>query len=78
MPDGRLEEVVRLLAPTIDLSKLAPDVAAGLADRLVPVYAGAEYRVVSRMSDAAASRRSIDRVRASRWAVIARSSFANA
>jgi len=78
MPDGRLEEVVRLLAPTIELSELAPDVAASLADRLVPVYAGAEYRVVSRMSVAAVSRRSIDRVRASRWAVIARSSFANA
>ena len=78
MPDGRLEEAVRLLAPTIKLSELAPAVAASLADRLVPVYAGAEYRVVSRMSVAALSRRSIDRVRASRWAVIARSSFANA
>ena len=78
MSDGRLGEVVRLLAPAIKLSELAPVVAARLADRLVPVYAGAEYRVVSRMSVAAVSRRSIDRVRASRWAVIARSSFANA
>ena len=78
MPDGRLEAVVRLLAPGIELSGLAPDVAARLTDRLVPVYAGAERRVVSRMSAAAVSRRSIDRVRASRWAVIARSSFAHA
>jgi energy-coupling factor transporter ATP-binding protein EcfA2 len=78
MPDGHLEEVVRLLAPAIDLSELAPDVAARLTDNLVPVYAGAEHRVVSRMTDAAVSRRSIDRVKASRWAVIARSSFAHA
>jgi hypothetical protein len=78
MPDGRLEEVVRLLAPAIDLSELAPDVAARLVDRLVPVYAGVEYRVVSRMTLDTLSRRSIDRVKASRWAVIARSSFADA
>jgi energy-coupling factor transporter ATP-binding protein EcfA2 len=78
MPDGRLEELVRLLAPAIDLSEFAPDVAARLVDRLVPVYAGAEHHVVWRMTVAALSRRSIDRVKASRWAVIARSSFANA
>ena len=45
--------MVRLLAPAIDLSEFAPDVAARLVDRLVPVYAGAEYHVVWRMTVAA-------------------------
>jgi hypothetical protein len=60
------------------LDELSSDVKARLADCLVPVYAGAEHRVVSQMSSAAMTRRSIDRVRASRWALIAKSSFANA
>jgi hypothetical protein len=77
-PDRGIEEVVRLLAPKARLDELSSYVKGGLADSLVPVYGGAEHRVVSRMSTAAITRRSIDRVRASRWALIARSSFANA
>lgn len=77
-PDGRLAEVVGLVAPTIDLSTDVAEVAAMLTSRLAPVYESAEYRIAPRISSLVASRRSIDRVRASRWAVIARSSFANA
>lgn len=77
-PDRGTEEVVRLLAPAARLDELSSEVKARLEDSLVPVYAGAENRVVSRLSAAAITRRSIDRVRASRWALIARSSFANA
>ncbi|HEU5113795.1 MAG TPA: hypothetical protein VFU96_10790, partial [Acidimicrobiia bacterium] len=77
-PDRGIEEVVTLLAPGAQLDELSSDVKSRLAESLVPVYAGAEHRIVSRMSAAAMTRRSIDRVRASRWAVIARSSFANA
>jgi hypothetical protein len=77
-PDRGIEEVVTVVAPAVQLHELSSDVKARLAESLVPVYAGAEHRVVSRMSAAAMTRRSIDRVRASRWAVIARSSFANA
>jgi hypothetical protein len=49
-----------------------------LTERLSPVYAMAEHRVNARLSGAATTRRSIERVKAHRWAVIARSSFANA
>jgi hypothetical protein len=49
-----------------------------LTERLEQVYGAAENRVNSRLSGAAATRRSIERVKAHRWAVIARSSFANA
>lgn len=77
-PDERLATVTRLLAPTMDLSAEAAAVKAQLTGRLAPVYASAEYRVASRITGSVASRRSIDRVKASRWAVIAGSPFANA
>ena len=77
-PDERLREVVALLAPTADLLTTVAEAREILASRLAPVYAGAEYRVASRIAGLTASRRSIERVKASRWAVIARSSFANA
>jgi hypothetical protein len=77
-PGARMAEVLGLLAPAIDLTPATERVVASLADRLAPVYASAEYRIASRMSGVAASKRSIDRIKASRWAVIARSTFANA
>jgi hypothetical protein len=76
--DQALSEVVHLLAPGLDLRGEAAFAAGMLTDRLAPVYAAAENRVNSRLSGAAAARRSIERVKAHRWAVIARSSFANA
>ncbi|MGH8872383.1 MAG: GTPase domain-containing protein [Acidimicrobiia bacterium] len=77
-PDERLAEVMRLLAPRIELDPAITEVGELLTSHLTHVYAGAGYRVASRIAGLAASRQSIDRVRASRWAVIARSSFANA
>ncbi|MGH8952015.1 MAG: GTPase domain-containing protein [Acidimicrobiia bacterium] len=77
-PDERLAGVIRLLAPSVDLPAAIIQVTESLTSHLAPVYAGVEYRVASRKARLASSRRSIDRVKASRWAVIARSSFANA
>jgi hypothetical protein len=77
-PDQALTEVVHLLAPTIDLGGESAFAAGMLTERLSAVYAAAENRVNIRLSGAAATRRSIERVKAYRWAVIARSSFANA
>jgi hypothetical protein len=77
-PHRRLGEVIRLLAPTIDLVAAVTEAREALIGHLVPIYADAEYRLASRIAGLTASRRSIDRVKASRWAVIARSSFANA
>jgi len=77
-PDERLAEVIRILAPPVDLPAVTSQVKESLISHLAPVYAGVEYRVATRMARLASSRRSIDRVKASRWAVIARSSFANA
>lgn len=77
-PDERLAELVRLITPSIDLSTDVAEVGAMLTSRLTPVYDSAEFRIAPRVSTLAVSRRSIDRIRASRWAVISRSSFANA
>jgi GTPase SAR1 family protein len=77
-PDRALTEVMHLLAPGLDPRGEAAFAAGMLTERLSPVYAMAENRVNSRLSGAAATRRSIERVKAHRWAVIARSSFANA
>jgi hypothetical protein len=77
-PHRRLEEVIRLLAPTIDLDAAVTEAREALIGHLAPIYAEAEYRLASRIAGLTASRRSIDRVKASRWAVIARSSLANA
>ncbi len=77
-PDPALTEVARLLAPDIDLPGESAFAAGMLTERLEQVYGAAENRVNSRLSGAAATRRSIERVKAHRWAVIARSSFANA
>jgi GTPase SAR1 family protein len=74
----RLEEVIGLLAPTIDLAAAVIEAREALIGHLAPIYADAAYRLSSRIAGLTASRRSIDRVKASRWAVIARSSFANA
>ena len=76
--DSGIEDVLRLLAPTMELPAAVTDAKGMLIKRLVPVYASAGYRVTSTLAGPIASRRSIDRVKASRWAVIARSSFANA
>jgi GTPase SAR1 family protein len=78
MADQALAEVVHLLAPGLDLRGEAAYAAGMLTERLSPVYAMAEHRVNARLSGAATTRRSIERVKAHRWAVIARSSFANA
>jgi hypothetical protein len=77
-PDHRLEDVIGLLAPRMDLHLAVTEARDALNARLAPVYAEAEYRLGSRIAGLTASRRSIDRVKASRWAVIARSAFANA
>jgi energy-coupling factor transporter ATP-binding protein EcfA2 len=77
-PAPALTEVARLLASRLDLSGESAFAAGMLTERLQPVYAIAENRVNTRLSGAAATRRSIERVKAHRWAVIARSSFANA
>ena len=77
-PDQRLADVIGLLAPRIDLRSSVTEAIEALIARLAPVYAEAEYRLGSRIAGLTASRRSIDRVKASRWAVIARSAFANA
>ena len=77
-PDQRLGDLIRLLAPSLELRPAITGGKGSLVGHLGPVYAGAEYRLASRISGLTASRRSIDRVKASRWAVIARSSFANA
>jgi hypothetical protein len=77
-PDPALTEVARLLADDIDLPGEAAFAAGMLTERLEQVYLAAENRVNSRLSGAAAARRSIDRVKAHRWTVIARSTFANA
>jgi hypothetical protein len=77
-PDPALIEVTRLLAPGLDLPGDSAFAAGMLTERLGQVYAAAEDRVNTRLSGAAAARRSIERVKAHRWAVIARSSFANA
>jgi hypothetical protein len=78
MADQALAEVVHLLAPGLDLPGEAAFAAGMLTEKLSPVYAMAEHRVNARLSGAATTRRSIERVKAHRWAVIARSSFANA
>jgi hypothetical protein len=78
MPDHSLTEVVHLLAPGLDLGGEAAFAAGILTEKLSPVYAMAENRVNTRLSGAVTTRRSIERVKAHRWAVIARSSFANA
>jgi hypothetical protein len=77
-PDPALTEVARLLTDEIDLPGEAAFAAGMLTERLEQVYVAAENRVNSRLSGAAAARRSIDRVKAHRWTVIARSTFANA
>jgi hypothetical protein len=77
-PDHRLGDMIGLLAPSLELRPAITEAKGSLVEHLGPVYAGAEYRLASRISGLTASRRSIDRVKASRWAVIARSSFANA
>ena len=77
-PDPATTEVVRLLAADLDLPGESAFAAGMLTDRLQQVYVAAENRVNSRLSGAAATRRSIERVKAHRWAVIARSSFADA
>jgi hypothetical protein len=77
-PEPTLVEVTRLMAKDLDLPGESAFAAGMLTDRLQQVYASAESRVNTRLSGAAATRRSIERVKAHRWAVIARSSFANA
>jgi hypothetical protein len=77
-PGPVLTEVARLLAGDLDLPGESAFAAGMLTDRLQQVYATAEDRVNNRLSGAAATRRAIERVKAHRWAVIARSSFANA
>ncbi|HSK06371.1 MAG TPA: GTPase [Acidimicrobiia bacterium] len=77
-PEQRLAEVIGLLAPGVDLGLSITEAKKMLIARLAPVYAEAEYRLGSRIAGLTASRRSIDRVKASRWAVIARSAFADA
>ncbi len=77
-PEPALIEVVRLLATGLDLPGDSAFAAGMLTERLGHVYVAAENRVNTRLSGAVATRRSIDRVKAHRWAVVARSSFANA
>ncbi len=77
-PEPALNDVVRLLATGLDLPGESAFAAGMLTERLRHVYVGAENRVNARLAGAAATRRSIERVKAHRWAVIARSSFANA
>jgi GTPase SAR1 family protein len=77
-PDRRLGGVIGLLAHSLELRPAVTEARETLIGHLAPVYAEAEYRLASRIAGLTASRRSIDRVKASRWAVIARSSFANA
>jgi hypothetical protein len=77
-PDERLGELTGLLAPSLQLQPAITGARDSIAGHLAPIYAGVEYRLASRIAGLTASRRSIDRVKASRWAVIARSSFADA
>jgi hypothetical protein len=77
-PGPALGEVVGLLGGPTDLVGEVAFAAGMLADRLQPVYALAEDRVNTRLSRASDTRRAIERARAHRWAVVARSSFADA
>jgi hypothetical protein len=77
-PDERLGDLTGLLAPSLQLGPAIIEARESIAGHLTPIYAGAEHRLASRIAGLTASRRSIERVKASRWAVIARSSFADA
>jgi GTPase SAR1 family protein len=77
-PDERLEDLTGLLAPSLQFGPAITAARESIAGHLAPIYAGAEHRLASRIAGLTASRRSIERVKASRWAVIARSSFADA